>query len=288
VTAGIFAGSTPDPTSWNYNAQRRLAGTFINFEKGSYEAFHFNSTMGLGVSRIGWKPDREFVFFENTISWKRVFSIYHELQFDQVHASPITVANAPPAISRSFLTLRVEPSKYIEFDLSENYFRDFPTYDPRLLGTGLLDKYLFQGLSGGVRIALPFRGTVYTNIGQSSRSGDTKPNWNKMFGLGFRNVMHTGINADFHLTQFDSSFAKGSYQSVSLTRQLGETLRLMLQAGEQDFGSALTSQSRSRFINSSVDWSFSAHYFLGGGMTLYRGGTQNYDQIYFTVGWRFR
>jgi hypothetical protein len=288
VTAGLFAGSTPDPTSWSYNSQRRLAGAFINFEKGSYEAFHFNSTTGLAVSRIGWKPDREFVFFENTISWKRVFSIYHELQFDQVHASPITVANAPPAISRSFLTLRVEPSKYVEFDLSENYFRDFPTYDPRLLGTGLLDKYLFQGLSGGVRVALPFRGTVYSNIGQSSRSGDSKPNWNKMFGLGFRNVMQTGINADFHYTQFDSSFAKGSYKSISLTRQLGETLRLMLQAGQQNFGSALTSQSSSRFINSSLDWSFSAHYFLGGGLTVYRGGSQNYDQVYFTVGWRFR
>jgi len=288
VTVGLFAGTTPDPASWNYNAQRRLAGTFINFERGTYEAFHLNSTTGIGMSRIGWKPDREFLFFENTISWKRYVSVYHELQFDQVHVSPITVASLPPGVSRSFLTLRVEPNKYVEFDLSENYFRDFPTYDPRLLGTGLLDKYLFQGLSGGVRFAVPFRGSVYTNIGQSSRSGDAKPNWNKMFGIGFRDVLHTGFSTDFHLTQFDSSFAKGSYKAVSLTRQLGETLHLMLQAGQQNFGSSLTSQSRSRFINSSIDWSFSAHYFLGGGMTVYRGGSQNYDQIYFTLGWRFR
>jgi hypothetical protein len=288
VTIGLFAGGTPDPTSWNYNPQRRMLGSFINFENGSYEGFHSNSTTGIAVSRIGWKPDREFVLFENTLSWKRLVSVYHELEVDQVHASPITIASAPPGISKSFLTLRVEPSKYVEFDLSENYFRDFPTYDPRLLGTGLLDKYLFQGLSGGVRFSLPFRGTVYSNIGQSSRSGDAKPNWNKMFGLGFRNVMHTGIDTDFHLTQFDSSFAKGSYKSVTLTRQLGETLRLMFQAGQQNFGSALTSQSRSRFITSSLDWSFSAHYFLGGGLTVYRGGSQNYDQIYFTLGWRFK
>jgi hypothetical protein len=37
-----------------------------------------------------------------------------------------------------------------------------------------------------------------------------------------------------------------------------------------------------------MDWSFSAHYFLGGGLTVYRGGSQNYDQIYFTLGWRFK
>ncbi len=288
VTVGMFAGSTPDPTSWSYNPQRRMLGSFINFEHGSFEGFHMSSTTGVAVSRIGWKPDREFAFFENTFSWKRWFSIYDELQIDQVHASPITIASAPPGISRSFLTVRVEPTKYVEFDLSENYFRDFPTYDPRLLGTGLLDKYLFQGLSGGVRLNLPYKATVYTNIGQSSSSGDAKPNWNKMFGLGFRDVFHTGINTDFHFTQFDSSFAKGSYKAISLSRNLGETLRLMFQAGQQNFGSALTTQSRSRFLTSSLDWSFSAHYFLGGGLTVYRGGSQNYDQIYFTLGWRFR
>ena len=205
-----------------------------------------------------------------------------------MHASPITVASASPGISKSFLTLRLAPSKLVEFDVSQNYFRDFPTFDPRLLGTGLLDKYLFQGLSGGVRFFLPYRSMVYANVGQSNSTGDKKSTLNKMFGLGFRDVFHTGIGTDFHYTQFDSSFAKGSYKSVSLTRQLGETLRLMLQAGQQDFGSAFTSQSRSRFINSSLDWSFTAHYFLGGGFTVYRGGSQNYDQLYFTVGWRFR
>ena len=288
VTIGMFAGSTPDPTSWNYNAQRKMLGSFVNFENGSYEGFHSSSTTGVAVSRIGWKPDREFVFFENSLSWKRIVSVYHELEADQVHASPIAAASLSPGISKSFLTFRLEPSKYVEFDLSENYFRDFPTFDPRLLGTGLLDKYLFQGLSGGVRLSLPLHSTVYTNIGQSSRTGDAKSTLNKMFGLGFRNVFHTGIGTDFHYTQFDSSFAKGSYKSFSLTRQMGETLRLMLQAGQQDFGSSLTTQSRSRFINSSVDWSFSAHYFLGGGFTVYRGGSQNYDQLYITLGWRFR
>ena len=35
VTAGIFAGSTPDPSSWDYNPNRRIAGSFINFEGGT-------------------------------------------------------------------------------------------------------------------------------------------------------------------------------------------------------------------------------------------------------------
>jgi hypothetical protein len=288
VIVGLFAGSTPDPTSWNYNPQRRLLGSFINLEEGSYDGFHYTGTTGLALSRIGWRPDREFVFFENTLSWKRLISIYHELQADQVHANSQEAASASPGIAQSFLTLRLEPSKYFAVDFNENYFRDIPTFNVLLLGTGLLDKYLFQGLSGGGRVNLPFRATVYANIGRSSRTGDSQPSWNKMFGLGFRDVFHTGLQTDLHYTRFDSTFGKGDYKSFSVTRQLGETLRLMLQAGQQDFGSMFTSQTRSRFIASTIDWSFSAHYFVGGGLTVYRGGSQNYDQISFTVGWRFR
>jgi hypothetical protein len=49
----------------------------------------------------------------------------------------------------------------------------------------------------------------------------------------------------------------------------------------------LTSQTRARFVNGSLDWTFGAHYFLSGGVTVYRGQTQNYDQVFFTLGYRF-
>ena len=288
VTAGLFAGSTPDPTSWNYNPNRRLLGNFVNLDEGNYDGFHFSGTAGMAISRIDWRPDREFLFFENTLSWKRTFSFYNSLVLDQVHVNSQEAVSAKAGVAQSFVTVRAEPSKYITLDLNENYFRDIPTYNIALIGTGLLDRFLFQGLSGGVRLNLPFRSTVYTEIGRSSRSGDTQPSWNKMFGLSFRDMFHTGIMADLHYTEFDSAFGKGNYQSVTLTRQLRETLRLSLQAGQQKFGSTFTTQTDSRFINGSVDWSFTAHYFLGGGLTIYRGGSQNYDQIYFTLGWRFR
>jgi len=288
VTLGLFAGSTPDPTSWNYNPNRRLLGTFLSFDEGSYDSVHYIGTVGVAASRIDWRPDREFIFFEQTLSWKHLLSLYSAVQADQVHANSKEAVSADPGIAQSFVTFRVSPSRYFELDLNENYFRDIPTFNLQLLGTGLLDKYLFQGLSAGARVNLPYRATVYTTIGRSSRSGDAQPTWNKMFGLSFRDVFHTGIQTDLHYTHFESAFGKGDYESLSLTRQLSETLRVMLQVGQQKFGSNFTSQTLSRFVNSTVDWSFSAHYFLGGGLTVYRGGSMNYDQIYFTIGWRFR
>jgi len=37
ATVGFFAGSTPDPSSWSYNTNQRIAGTFVNFEAGDFD-----------------------------------------------------------------------------------------------------------------------------------------------------------------------------------------------------------------------------------------------------------
>jgi hypothetical protein len=108
-----------------------------------------------------------------------------------------------------------------------------------------------------------------------------------MYGFTMSDIRHTGIRADAHYSHFDSSFGKGDYQSVSLSRDMRESLRLSVQGGAQNFASTFTNQTRARFVNGSLDWSFVAHYFLSGGVTAYRGQSQNYDQVFFTLGYRF-
>jgi hypothetical protein len=287
VTVGMFAGTTPDPTSWNYNPNREMAGTFISLEGGSYESFRYMSTTGFGVSRLSWKPEREFVFFENTFSWKRYFSVYHNLEADRSHATTQQPTASGTGIARSFLTLRFEPYRFLEFDLNENYFRSFPTFNPLLVGTGLLDKFLFQGVSGGVRLALPYHASVYVNLGRSKGNSDPNSSWNYLYGLSVADLLRTGIRADVHYSRFNSSFGQGNYQSLSLSRQMNEYLRLEVMAGQQNFASALTTQTRARFLSGNLDWTFARHYFLGGGLTVYRGQSQNYNQTFFTLGYRF-
>ena len=57
--------------------------------------------------------------------------------------------------ARSYVTLRYQPHPLITFDLNHNYFSEIPTFDERLLATGLVDKLLFEGPSAGVRLDLP-------------------------------------------------------------------------------------------------------------------------------------
>jgi hypothetical protein len=204
-----------------------------------------------------------------------------------LHPTTLQPTASGTGVDRSFLTVRFEPAKLVSFDVNDNYFRSFPTFDPRLLGSGLLDKYLFQGPSFGARVNLPYRSSLYVTAGKSSGTGDPKGSWNQMYGFVMSDIRHTGIRADVHYSHFDSSFGKGDYQSASLSRDVREALRLSVQAGQQNYMSLFTAQTRARFASGSLDWTFAAHYFLSGGVTVYRGQTQNYDQVFFTMGYRF-
>jgi hypothetical protein len=286
ATAGMFAGSTPDPTSWDYNPDRRIAGLFVNFEGGSFDSVHYTSTSGVALSSLGWVLARPFIFFENGIFFKRYFSIYQSAQADDPRPAP-GVTRAGAGLSRSYTTLRFQPHKRISFDLNHNYFRDVPTFSVQLIGTGLVDKYLFQGLSAGVRVEPVRHISVYTDIGRSDRTGDQKTSINQLYGVAWDHIWKTGLRADLRASKFDSSFGSGSYRSLSLSRNFGDSLHWQIQAGRQTLASTYSAQGASRFINSSVDASFARHYFLQGDFTMQRGSVLDYDQWIFTFGYRF-
>ena len=286
ATLGIFAGSTPDPTSWSYNPDRRLGGAFINFQGGDYDGVHYTSTTGVGISTLKWQIDRPFVFLENTLSFKRYLSIYDSLQADSPRGNPAVPAPGP-GLSRNFLTMRLQVHPRVELDFNHNYLRDVPTYDPTLVGTGLLDKYLFQGASAGARIEVLKQVFVYTNIGSSNRSGDAKSSLNQLYGLTFARLPWWGLRADAHYSRFNSSFADGQYRSVSLGRNVTDDLRLDILVGDQSYTSTLAASDRTRFVNANFETSLGPKYFMQGGFTVNRGQTQNYDQWLFTLGYRF-
>jgi hypothetical protein len=300
ATAGIFGGSAPDPTSWNYDPNRQIGGGFVNFEGGSYDSWRFTSTSGIALSRINWRPDRQFGFFQNGIFYKRYLSVYSDVQCDMLNGSNSALnpssltpdATQKPAqrgleLSRSYLTVRLQPSRMLSFDISQNYFRNIPTFDERLLGTGLLDRYLFQGLSGGFHLELPYRLGFYSTIGRSNRSGDATPSWDYLAGVTASNILHTGVRADVRYSKFDSSFGSGTYRSLMLARDLGERLQFDVQIGQQDTLSSLSSQSRARFLNGNLNYFLGTRYYLGVGMTVYRGSIENYRQSFVTLGYRF-
>ena len=110
TTVGIFGGSTPDPTSWDYSPNRVIGGGFINFEGGEYSAWHYSSTSGAGISMINWTMNRPFAFFEDSVSYGRRFAVYEAAQIDSPAGNPVTPAPGL-GLGRSFFTVRVQPTR---------------------------------------------------------------------------------------------------------------------------------------------------------------------------------
>jgi hypothetical protein len=287
VTAGAFAGSTPDPTAWNYNANRQISGAFLNWQAGSFEGLRYTGTAGPVVSRVRWRPEREYLFVENSILYKDRFSLFHNVEVDRFQLGRFGSLDQGVKLSRSFLTFRAKASDRVSFDVSHNYFRWVPTFDSRLIGVGLVDQLLFQGLSAGLRVDATPMLSLYTTLGRSKREQDIAPSWNSLYGVTYRRLPWIRVRGDLRFARFQSDFGTGDYTTLGLTKEVGQNFRIDLQIGEQHFQSSLSNQTRARYGNANLEWLFGEHYVLGGGVLIYRGNVQAYDQIFFNTGYRF-
>jgi hypothetical protein len=287
ATFAFFGGSTPDPSSWSYNPDQHIAGALVNVEYGSFDHFRMFSTAGVALTSIQFKVARQFAFFENTWSWKRYISFYNSLQADEARTSPLVNGGSnPTGISQSYSTLHFQPIKLFGFGVNHNYFRTLPTFDPRLLGTGLLDKFLFQGFSGDVRLDLPKHIGLFASLGESKTTTDKKNSLNQAYGISFGNVWKTGILADAHYSKFDSSFGSGKYTALSLSKSLTDALRIQVYGGHQVFNTTLSNNTNSNFVNGVVDWNVGARYFLEGNFGWYHGTALSYTQWSSVFGYR--
>ncbi|HKM65577.1 MAG TPA: hypothetical protein VJX70_00295 [Candidatus Acidoferrum sp.] len=288
TTVGAFAGSTPDPSSWSYNPNQQIAGTFVSVENGDFDHVHYLSTAGIALNTIDFRVSRQFAFFENNMNWKRYIAFYNSMQFDTARTSPyVNGGSNPTGITQTYNSLHFQPIKLITFGVNYNYFRNLPTFDPLLIGTGLVDKYLFQGFSGDVRLDLPKHISLYADLGRSKASTDTQHSLNQDYGITFTNIGRTGLLLDLHYSQFNSSFGSGEYESVSVSKSLSDALHVQLLAGNQKFNSPFSSNTNAKFVNGIVDWTIGRRYFVEGLIGLYNGTTLNYTQWSATLGYRF-
>jgi len=288
VTAGVFLGSTPDVTSWHYSPNQQIAGSFVNFEGGNYDSLHYSSTTGLGINMLKWAIDRPFLFFENELSYKSYLSVYHTMIAEAPQGVSTGGVRPGTGIGRSYLTVHFQPYRRISFDVYHNYLRDIPTTPTQMIETGLVDKLLYQGLSFGVRVEPIRHVQVYSTLGRSDKSGDSRKTVNQMYGITWTEIGHTGIRADLHYSKFASPYAQGDYKILTLSRHLGDRVQWDTQFGEQNLISSWTANTgRSLFFDTSFDTNLTRHTFFQTGYTISRGTQLSYDQWYMSLGYRF-
>jgi hypothetical protein len=288
LTMGVFGGSTPDPSSWDYNPSQRIAGIFTNLEAGDFSGLHFGGAEGVALTTVDWHVARQFAFFENTLSWKRYLWLYNSTQVDAARTSPVPGAGSNnTGISFTSSSLRFQPLDRLNVGVNHSYLNSLPTFDPNLLGTSLLDKYIFQGLSFDARYELPHRIGLFTQFGRSKSIADIKQMWNQMYGISMSNISNTGFRAEVRYSKFDSTFGLGNYRSLSVSRSIKDAFQVEFLAGSQSLVSDATTNSSSHFVTASVTWNLGPRYFFETGYTWSKGTTMNYRQWNTMFGYRF-
>lgn len=146
----------------------RAVPEFEHRKTGS-DAFRYTSTTGIAINMLKWKLDRPFVFLENGVSFRNSISVYHSLIADSPQGLTTDGITPGAGVSRSYLTVHLQPYRRISFDIYHNYFRDVPTAATALIGTGMVDKLLYQGLSAGVRVEPVRHFFVYTTLARVTK-----------------------------------------------------------------------------------------------------------------------
>jgi hypothetical protein len=103
-----------------------------------------------------------------------------------------------------------------------------------------------------------------------------------MYGLTIGEIRNTGLQLDLRYTKFNSSFGQGDYQFVSLSRAIGDRFHVQVQGGMQHLTSAFSTNSFSKFVTSTVDWTIGPRYFFEGLFSWNMGTSMNYQQTNFT------
>jgi hypothetical protein len=286
MTAGVFGGSTPDINSWHYRPGQRIGGTFVNFEGGSYERFHYSSTAGLAMNTVKWELDRPEAFFENEVSVGSKFSVFHSLIADDPRGYSTDGIRPGRGISHSYFTAHYTPVRFVSFDVYHNFFRDVPTAETRIVGNATVDKLLFQGFSAGAHVRPSRYVTVYGTLGQSAKTGDASTSLNRMYGATLNEFLHSGIRADYHATKFNSNFGHGNYKFLTLSRQMTNHAYWTVMAGDQMMFTPASMNYSSKFLATSMDYNVGRHSYLQSGYTYVNGATMNYRQWYMSWGLR--
>jgi hypothetical protein len=285
TTIGAFAGSTPDPTAWNYAPGREILGSFVSHETGTTDGTHYLSTAGVAVTRIHWKPERQFAFLENSFLFKHHISVYNNIEADYLGKS--SGSDQRFKLSRSFATLRLQPVRRISFDLSHNYFRVLPTFNSTLIASGLVDNLLFQGLNGGTNLEVAFHIVLHAAAGRSKTTADPKQSWNFLYGATLPQTSWLHVRLDARHSRFASAAGSGDYNALSVLRESSDRWRIEIQGGNQRFQSITTGNAQSRFAILNADLFVGRHAVIGIGGSIFRGGLQSYDQVLARLGYRF-
>jgi hypothetical protein len=284
---GLFAGSEPDPVSFDYSSDVRDYGGYLQLHSPPGSASQWSTTLGAIGSYEAGLANREFAYLQTAVTGRR-FSLYATQEVDYYRPWKQAMGEPSLSFSSSYASLRVELSRALSVNGGVDNRRNVRLYRDAVTPETAFDDAFRRGVWGGLSLRLGQRGRVGMDA-RSSSGGSLGRTLSYTLSLSADRLGPLDLGLRSRTTRYDGPRQSGWLQSLTVGVSPAAALHVDLNGGlriEQD-PLADPVDVHVTWFGADVDLSLARGWYLLLSGTHEAGGFESNDQLYGGLSFRF-
>jgi hypothetical protein len=284
---GLFAGSEPDPVSFDYSSDVRDYGGYLQLHSPSGSASQWSTALGAIGSYEAGLANREFAYLQTAVTSRR-FSFYATQEVDYYRPWKQAMGEPSLSFSSSFASLRVELSRALSVNGGVDNRRNVRLYRDAVTPETAFDDAFRRGVWGGLSLRLGQRGRVGVDA-RSSSGGSLGRTLSYTLSTAADRLGPLELGVRSRTTRYDGPRQSGWLQSLTVGLSPAAALHVDLNGGlriEQD-PLADPVNVHVTWFGADVDLSLARGWYLLLSGTHEAGGFESNDQLYGGLSFRF-
>lgn len=287
LNAGMFSGTQPDPEDFGVSNEIREHGTYVQVHNKPFAERHWAFTTGLIGSYQEGEVNREFLYLQGRYNHRRLtMYVAQELDFNRdwkEEAGEDTLSN-----TSTFLNLGLRATKDLSFNAGYDNRRRVRLYRTLVTPVTEFDDSYRQG--GWVGIRTRFARRYRMDLTARSAAGGTAGDADSYtLSLGASRIPGLKIDIRTRSTRYTNEQVEGWLHSAGLGRSFGSAVHLELTGGQREEQALSTALEDSlvSWYGAELDVNMGRHWYLSLSGERSEGGTDDNDQIYSSLSYRF-
>lgn len=283
--AGLFAGSQPGTSDWDYTREVMEYGGYARLQNATQAPHRWSVTGGGVTSYDRGTTNRDYLFLRGQYNDARSFG-YFSQELDVNRGWRRDVEGGALSLTSTLLSLQYRPSGVLTLNAGYDDRRNVRVYDDRETPESEFDAAHRQGWSGGLSVypthSFSLSGDRRVNGSGDQRTDATTGSW--------RLTRLPGVALDLsgRHTRYHNPQSAGWLHAWSVGGGLGAGRRLEAHTGLRDEraegGTATRTYTRWYGLNLDVGLARSIYLLLSGEAT--RGDLENNDQYYLSLSYQ--
>jgi hypothetical protein len=288
LSFGVFAGAQPQWQYADFQTSLQKYGGYLNFVKGDYGKFRWESTAAFAAEYHSSIVSREFIYFQNSFGNGGKWRIYQSLDLDFNRDWKKEKAGESTTLSNLYLTGRYKFTSWFSAGLSYDNRVNYWTYDLQQLDENLFDDRYRRGVKFNLRLMLPNKYSISSNFGIRTIENNSESSNYYYVGFNKSNFSPLRINYNLNYSSFSNEYTKGQRYTFSLSRYFNRGHSLRVEYGNYSYDYKLLNTNRdSNWVKLGLFARFNKRFYYSGDITFNSGDDINGNHILTELGYRF-